>query len=163
MEKRRRTIKIFISVFLSVGLTALIFFFSSQDGGTSGALSETILNFLLRLFGVKPDAAWYSQLHHLLRKLAHLSVFGTLGALYYASYQFAMPKIAWLPAVLTAFLYACIDEYHQSFVSGRGAALRDVLIDTTGAAIFITAVLLIRYVFTASGRPSFSATRKKRT
>ncbi|MDD2648098.1 MAG: VanZ family protein [Eubacteriales bacterium] len=153
MIKNGRALRILISVSLSVGLTAVIFFFSNQDGNSSSELSGKILDFLLGLFNIKPDAAWHSQLHHLLRKLAHLSVFGVLGALYYASYQFALPKMAWLPAIGTAFLYACVDEYHQSFVAGRGAALRDVIIDTTGAAIFIVTVLLIRYAFTASDRP----------
>ena len=41
----------------------------------------------------------------------------------------------WLLAVLLAGLYGATDEYHQSFVAGRGAAAADVLIDTLGAAI----------------------------
>ena len=30
-------------------------------------------------------------------------------------------------------LYACTDEFHQSFVPGRVAAVHDVLIDSAGA------------------------------
>ncbi len=39
--------------------------------------------------------------------------------------------------VLAAFLYGAIDEFHQSFTPGREPRLRDVLIDTTGAILFV--------------------------
>ncbi len=38
-------------------------------------------------------------------------------------------------AVLLAALYAVSDEVHQVFVPGRGASVRDVLIDTVGASL----------------------------
>jgi VanZ family protein len=34
-----------------------------------------------------------------------------------------------------AVLYSASDEFHQSFVPGRTAAVRDVLIDSAGAAV----------------------------
>ncbi len=33
---------------------------------------------------------------------------------------------------MIAFLYACTDEWHQSFVPGRSAAFSDVVVDSTG-------------------------------
>jgi VanZ family protein len=38
-------------------------------------------------------------------------------------------------SILFAGLYAVTDEIHQTFVSGRSAEVRDVLIDTIGASI----------------------------
>jgi VanZ family protein len=37
-------------------------------------------------------------------------------------------------ALLVVAAYASLDEFHQSFVPGRTAAVRDVMIDTTGGA-----------------------------
>lgn len=46
----------------------------------------------------------------------------------------------WL-SVLISFLYAVSDEYHQSFVPGRGPAFRDVLIDTIGASFALFGII----------------------
>ena len=46
-------------------------------------------------------------------------------------------------ALLLAFLYACSDEYHQTFVVGRSGQFKDVLIDFSGAFIGILIVSLI--------------------
>lgn len=40
-------------------------------------------------------------------------------------------------ALLTCVLYAISDEVHQSFVPGRGAQVKDVLIDSAGAIVGI--------------------------
>ena len=47
-----------------------------------------------------------------------------------------------LLAVLLAGLYGATDEYHQSFVAGRGAAAADVLIDTIGAIVGVGSLSL---------------------
>jgi len=39
------------------------------------------------------------------------------------------------------FLYACTDEFHQSFVPGRACLFRDVMIDTSGGAF----AMIIKY------------------
>jgi VanZ family protein len=50
----------------------------------------------------------------------------------------SLPTWSW-PRVggtlLIVFLYACSDEYHQSFVPGRTALFSDVCIDTAGGTI----------------------------
>lgn len=46
-------------------------------------------------------------------------------------------------ALLLAFLYACSDEYHQTFVVGRTGQFKDVLIDFSGAFIGVLIVSLI--------------------
>ena len=46
-------------------------------------------------------------------------------------------------AVVTAVLYGITDEIHQSFTPGRGPAVRDVIIDTIRASIFIFGILKI--------------------
>jgi VanZ family protein len=49
-----------------------------------------------------------------------------------------------LVTILIVACYASLDEYHQSFVPGRTAAVGDVLIDTTGGiAAQIVAALFV--------------------
>ena len=51
----------------------------------------------------------------------------------------------WLVLFAGAFCvgFACLDEYHQSFVAGRTPAKKDVFIDSCGAflGIFVTRIV----------------------
>jgi VanZ family protein len=69
-----------------------------------------------------------------LRKLAHLTVFAVLTVLLYRAFRLhvARPTYAWLLAVFVAAVYACSDEWHQTFVPGREGTVRDIVIDTLG-------------------------------
>lgn len=49
--------------------------------------------------------------------------------------KFVRIRKAFPTALFLGFLYACSDEYHQTFVSGRSGELKDVMIDTTGVLI----------------------------
>lgn len=50
-------------------------------------------------------------------------------------------------SLLVGLIYAITDEYHQSFVAGRGPSARDVCIDTAGVFIGIIIILIIVSVF----------------
>jgi VanZ family protein len=72
----------------------------------------------------------------IIRKIGHMGVFGILARLLAraltGSTQWSWKKIfAWSLAL--TFLYACSDEFHQSFVPGRCPSIIDVTIDTLGA------------------------------
>ena len=76
--------------------------------------------------------AWYDII---LRKLAHLIVFGILArflARAFTGSTFWSWKKIFTWSLILSVLYACSDEYHQSFVPGRGASVIDVAIDATG-------------------------------
>lgn len=79
--------------------------------------------------------AWWD---YPLRKGAHMAEFAVLAYLWVralsGSTTWPRKKIFWIAFVLT-FLYACSDEFHQSFVPGRVMSPKDVLIDTLGAGI----------------------------
>jgi VanZ family protein len=66
-----------------------------------------------------------------LRKLAHATEYGILGALLLRALG---PPV---PAALAALAYAASDEVHQRFVSGRHAAPLDVAIDAAGVLLGI--------------------------
>ena len=69
-----------------------------------------------------------------LRKSAHVTVYVVLTLLVYGALRPHMARSAraWLLAMLIAVLYACSDEWHQTFVQGREGTVRDVVIDGIG-------------------------------
>ncbi len=72
----------------------------------------------------------------LVRKVAHLTEYAVLAILLRRAFQMSRDRGSWRrPAValLVCGCYACLDEFHQSFVPSRTASAVDVLIDTCGA------------------------------
>ncbi len=68
-----------------------------------------------------------------LRKLAHFCEYAIFGALLLRALGRAELAVA------AGVVYAATDELHQHFVSGRTGAPLDVLIDSVGVAIGVTA------------------------
>ena len=58
--------------------------------------------------------------------------------------------LLFLLAGLFCMGFACTDEFHQSFVAGRGPSKKDVLIDSTGVFIGILAVQIFCHGFLRS-------------
>jgi VanZ family protein len=80
-------------------------------------------------------------LRRLARKFAHITEYAVLTALLFHALQMHQACKAYVLslAVLLAILFACSDEWHQTFVPGRGGSLRDIGIDVlgiTGASIW---------------------------
>jgi VanZ family protein len=77
-----------------------------------------------------------------LRKLGHLGGYALLTALWvWALWGAIRRPLLW--AIAIAFLYACSDEWHQSFVDTRHATPVDVLIDSLGIALAAGAIWVI--------------------
>lgn len=123
---------------------AVIFSFSAQDGTSSGqtsagvmALLDPLVEPLYQHLSPSEQAEFLDAFHHLIRKTAHFSIYFLLGlfsCLAFGTYALS-PKKRFGFALLLSFAYACSDEWHQSFVAGRGPSFTDVLIDTAGAAL----------------------------
>ena len=90
---------------------------------------------MLRFFLPHASAETLDFLHHIIRKCGHLTEYFILSMLILRGIR-AGEKGLYLRWVLVTILivagYAALDEYHQSFVPGRTAAVGDVLIDTAG-------------------------------
>jgi VanZ family protein len=72
-----------------------------------------------------------------LRKIAHFCAYAVLGLLLVRATRREVV------AVVLGVLYAASDEVHQHFVTGRHAAVRDVVIDAAGV---LTGVLVARTI-----------------
>ena len=46
-------------------------------------------------------------------------------------------------SILLCIIYACSDEFHQTFIQGRSGEIRDVIIDTLGALTGVLVTILV--------------------
>jgi VanZ family protein len=74
----------------------------------------------------------------LFRKMCHLLIYLVLGVFVAAAFKnftkLKFPAIIIL-TIISCFIYSLTDEYHQTFVLGRGGSIVDCLIDTSGSLI----------------------------
>lgn len=147
-----------IPVLLIMGM---IFGFSAQDGGESGALSGGMVAWLVERvvpgFAALPphqQESIRSTVGFIIRKTAHFSEYALLGFfLMLHIRQIAkriLVKVHCLWAWAVGTLYAVSDEIHQMFVPGRGPAVRDVCIDSAGVAAGIALLCLIWRIHTCN-------------
>jgi VanZ family protein len=117
----------------------LIFGFSSDSASVqhSSRILEPILRFLFP--GMSADARF--QIVFIARKCAHLTEYAVLALLIWRARRKPVRRDprpwSWRlagVALLVTGIYASTDEYHQTFVPGREGCVRDVIIDTCGAA-----------------------------
>jgi len=100
------------------------------------------LIFLLSHQSTLPSAPG-GLLDTILKKLAHLSAYALLMALWWWALQSLGLKDArgLFLALTFTLLYAISDEWHQTFIPGRSGQLADVLVDFSGALL---ALIIIR-------------------
>lgn len=69
----------------------------------------------------------------MVKKSAHMLGYALLALSYLYAFDGDISK--WKLILLFVILYAASDEFHQSFVPGRGPSVIDVGIDTLGASL----------------------------
>lgn len=133
---------------------ALIFCFSAQDADASLETSDGVLDLVIRCFypdfdSLSPaeQAAKCENLSFYIRKAAHFSVFGVLGALtsLAVSRHTASLRLTSEISAVICVLYAVSDEIHQYFVPGRACMLFDVCVDSAGCFLGIAILTLILF------------------
>ncbi len=132
MKKKALTVISWLLVAVCMGV---IFFFSSQDGNTSQALSD---GFKI-IFGIPVKIT-------VIRKTAHFLEFAGLALLVFNAVRqtcgFNRPFVSFF---ITA-AYAVTDEIHQLFVEGRACRMFDVFIDSCGAATAVAFIMLLIFI-----------------
>ena len=99
---------------------ALIFYLSSLPGSMLGSDAPAL---------------------NAIKKIGHFTVFGVLAVLYLYALKGdrslrGTGGAIYLLSLVLSIIYAVSDEYHQSFVPGRHAAITDVLIDSVARSRF---------------------------
>lgn len=130
----------------------LIFSFSAQDGTASGNLSYKVSEIIVEsaneafeLDWSRSDKEYYiERIHYPVRKLAHMIEYFLLAvSVSFPLYVYGVRGL-WLPLLAGGFCvgFAALDEYHQSFVAGRGPSKKDVAIDGVGV---LAGVLMVQF------------------
>ena len=119
----------------------LIFYFSHQPVTISNDLSKGITELIIKTVKivVPMEDVHFDTVNHIVRKNAHFFIYFFLGIFVLKGLKKSGIN-GYLSGGLALFFcttYAITDEFHQLFVTGRGAQVKDVLIDSTGAAIGI--------------------------
>jgi VanZ family protein len=129
---------------------AVIFNFSAQVAVQSNQLSTNVTEVVVKTVEkVAPKAELnVDTLNHVIRKNAHFFCYLVLGILTINAFQrsqFKLPKSI-LFSFLLCVLYAISDEIHQMYVPGRGAQIKDVLIDSLGAIVGLLIYCFVIYI-----------------
>ena len=123
---------------------AAVILIASTDLFSGSNTSSVLQRIAVSIFGYRLAPETAATLNYFIRKTAHLTEYGILGALMFRALR--GEKKSWSPrwaigAIVFATLIASIDEIHQSFVPSRTGTWHDVVLDAAGATI---AQILIR-------------------
>ncbi|MBR6787762.1 MAG: VanZ family protein [Clostridia bacterium] len=135
---------------LLLAMLVIIFLFSAQKGEDSGETSGYIAQMVLRI--IRPDytflpeetqQALLERTDWIVRKGAHFSEYAVLAFILYFLLRTYPLKIYAAWAWLGATGYAVTDEVHQLFVGERAGSMKDVLLDSCGAAAGVALAYLL--------------------
>ena len=142
-----------VSLCLLLFWMGVIFYLSAQTSAVSSNTSGRVITFLLKHFYPSFDtlsrlkrAALIENYQFFVRKAAHVFLYAMLGVFsFFTAITYRSLKLKYRVAIAGAIcvVYSALDEWHQTIVSGRSGEIRDVLIDSTGAATAILCLLLI--------------------
>ena len=144
---KRSRFRLTVYGLLTAAVMGMIYILSAQNGDESGNLSRWLMEtavgkFLLQILPPLTGAGAALDI----RKYAHLAEYALLSLFSVNFYRELIceqfPKRAVLLSFVHCFLYACSDEYHQTFVAGRVGQFQDVMVDMAG----VIAVLLLVYL-----------------
>ena len=138
----------YLALAVTLGVMALIFFFSAQPAEVSYHLSEVVTETVQASHREAWLPQWFNaqSFHANLRKWAHVYIYCALGVSVAVTVQLwtrrlSLPQRALLSSAL-CMLYAVSDELHQYVVPGRAMLLSDVGIDALGFLPCAVAVYL---------------------
>lgn len=121
----------------------MAFIFFASTGAFAGENTSRIIRPLLLWLFPEISEENIALVHFVTRKVAHFLEYALLALLaaraFSSSSQQPLRRHWFLISLLLVVLYSLSDEYHQSFVQGRGASIYDSFIDMSGG---LTALLL---------------------
>lgn len=167
MDIKKIRVILLVCIFIVFGI---IFKFSSENSTKSTSTSGTVINAIVDTHPVTKDLNEYQKqsvkvkLTTPVRKMAHFTIYMILGVLlmcFANTYDTHILKKVLVSLAVGTF-YACTDEFHQMFVSGRSSEITDVGIDTLGVVLGILLVIFqIKLVNWVKTFMSFQVKAKK--
>ena len=143
-RQSKRDVCFIILILLIIAVTVFILGNSVLSKTDSRGASIGIAGLIKRIIDPH-DRIDFETFHHFIRKLAHFTEFGVLGALYQSAVINRRRKtegvMLFIPLFAVLFTAVC-DEYLQLFTA-RGSQVSDVILDFCGSVCGIAAAALI--------------------
>jgi VanZ family protein len=126
---------------------SMIFCFSTDmfSGANTGSLLWKVVSFIY------PGATQelFDSIHFSVRKAGHLTEYAVLALLLFRAFRSGAQN-RWrrwwaLSSLLVAFLYASLDEYHQTFTRHRSGSIYDSMIDASGGVVAMALLWLLSH------------------
>lgn len=159
----------YICILAIVTVCAVIYFMSAKPAEVSSEISGSVISCFIKAFknnftdlSLAEQNEIISEYQFFARKLAHFSVYATLGFFCFGfslTFKNLNKKLKYIISVAFAFVYAATDEFHQLFVNGRSGQITDVLLDTFGAAF---GVLLLSFILFCLGEIKHNEAERKK-
>ena len=139
--KKGKIIYTILSWIVTAIILLCIFSLSAQNADDSKELSDSFVRKILEWLHLDIPG-------EVLRKFAHMLEFtalaACLGNAIYTTWKYRFSAVI---SLFVTVICAVGDEIHQIFVPGRAFQLSDILIDSIGAVIGITAYLILYKIY----------------
>lgn len=153
MNKAKLIVLRVVFLILLIITCVTIFEFSAQEvtesDGTSRRVLAKIIDIVFKDINQEEKHQLIDQWNIFIRKLAHFSIYTLVGIwsmAFISTFNIGKYKSTGI-SLIVGILYASSDEYHQSFVPGRGPSIIDVGIDSLGVFTGICIVLIIIFIY----------------
>ena len=144
--------KYLVNIILIIIWMFVIFSFSGQNGESSGSFSNTIIIKIANIISkeeITPlkEEELIKKYSFIVRKSGHFGLYFILAFLVFLLVNkiYNITPKTFIYTVIFCFVYACSDELHQSFISGRACSFMDVIIDTFGSLVSTTILYIFGY------------------
>ena len=152
-KDRKNIVAFCIFASLALSLMIMIFCLSAQNADISSDTSGGLIRLAMGIVNPKFEELSateqeniISSLQFFVRKGAHAGAYMLLGFCLSGAWlqiDGIKPLLRAVFGFIIAVLYSISDEIHQLFIPGRSGELRDVLIDSSGAAVGALVIFLI--------------------
>lgn len=133
---------LYLTILITLIWMVIIYSFSASPSEESNSKSKEIIRYVVEIVhkekSKKEIELEVNKLNKPVRKIAHASVYFVLANFLNSllcTIKKNKLKLCNIISVIICFIYACTDEFHQTFVTNRTGQISDVLIDTFGAII----------------------------
>lgn len=156
MRDKLRKVRV-ITFIPALILMYVIFGFSDENGDESSSISLTVTTDIVEtvdavIYDDQMEQSLYQQLidklHTPVRKGAHVSEYLLLSLCVFCPlFLYPVADTIWQYIITYGwcFIYACTDEFHQTFIADRTGRFVDVLIDMSGVTVFLLVTFFVFY------------------
>lgn len=138
-----------IYLVLTIMWMGVIYYMSNQPAAISSSQSGGFINILKKLPMIGNTIKELMKIglaELLIRKSAHMFLYFILAILIYMAIKNKNTIKTYIYSLTACFIYACTDEIHQIFITGRSGEIKDVLVDTLGSIIGLILIYIINKI-----------------